>query len=163
MSLHAPDPHVFRGCGASIRQEMHEQTRGSRCSDRQQQWRQSVRACRGGLQSVDELERPVPLQDTVLCAPHAAAAGRRAAAQPPPRSRCHRDAGFQRSSASVTRVALFHYATKSEQDFVVKVQRGSAMKKTGKPWSFFHQVQRCASAAVCCHARCQNCTHTAPV
>eukprot|EP00892_Ulva_mutabilis_P000947 jgi/Ulvmu1/10853/UM007_0027.1 len=95
---------------------------------------------RAGMQSVDEMARPVPLQDNVLCEPRAVAAGRRAAGRPPPKRRCHRDAGFKRSTASVAKAALFHFATKSEQDFEVKVHRGSAMQVTGKKWTFFHQI-----------------------
>lgn len=82
-------------------------------------------------------------QREVLCWPAATQAPRREGAQPSAPPACRRDAGFLRSTASVAKVALFHYATKSEQDFAVKMQRGSAIEGKGKPWSFFHLMAKC--------------------
>ena len=45
--------------------------------------------------------------------------------------------------ASITRVALFHYVTKSRQDYDVKMQRGSGMSRKVKPLSFFEGIARC--------------------
>lgn len=92
---------------------------------------------------MDELGRSVPPLKEVLCWPSAPQTARREMAQPSPPPVCRRDAGFQRSTASVTKVALFHYTTKSKQDFEVKRQRGSAVEKTAKPWSFFHLIAKC--------------------
>ena len=45
--------------------------------------------------------------------------------------------------ASITRVALFHYVTKSRFDYDVKMQRGSGMTQKVKPLSFYEGIERC--------------------
>lgn len=44
---------------------------------------------------------------------------------------------------SVARVALFHYVTRSRDDFAAKHARGSGMSRTGKSWVFFEAITKC--------------------
>lgn len=62
--------------------------------------------------------------------------------------RCYRDAGSMRFPPSVDKVALFHFTTKSHEDFAAKLSRGSAMTHRGKNWRFFERVARCAFASL---------------
>lgn len=92
--------------------------------------------------------RPVPHQNSIMCRPQDGETGSRAArAGEAPQAPCHLDAGFQRSQATAAKIGIFHYTTKSRQDFEVKVHRGSAMRETGKPWSFFDQIDKCVPLA----------------
>ena len=85
---------------------------------------------------VNEIWREIKPRNKNVCLP-------REAALRPGGDRCYQDAGCMHSSASVTRVALFHFTTKSEADFAAKLDRGSAMTHRGKNWSFFERVARC--------------------
>jgi hypothetical protein len=49
-------------------------------------------------------------------------------------------------SASVKRIALFHYCTKSLEDFRIKSSRAGGNNPVGKPLKFFESMQKCASA-----------------
>lgn len=56
---------------------------------------------------------------------------------------------------SVERVALFHYVTRSEEDFARKMERGGGQNAEPKPWSYFHDIAKCAvpltgSDRACC-------------
>lgn len=44
--------------------------------------------------------------------------------------------------ASIARVALFHYVTRSRADFAAKAARGGGLNPVGKPWNFFDSVAR---------------------
>jgi hypothetical protein len=55
----------------------------------------------------------------------------------------------------VDTVALFHYATKSREDFAAKVARGSAMSAAVKRWEWFDQLAECAPLLCCAVLRCQ--------
>lgn len=46
--------------------------------------------------------------------------------------------------ASADYVALFHYATRSREDFEIKQARGQGGSKVGRPWTFFNELERCA-------------------
>jgi hypothetical protein len=52
-------------------------------------------------------------------------------------------AGFMKRSAHIERVALFHYTTKSREDFAHKVARGANGPRV-KDWTFFASMQKCA-------------------
>jgi hypothetical protein len=52
-------------------------------------------------------------------------------------------AGFMKRSAHIQRVALFHYTTKSREDFAHKVARGANGPRV-KDWTFFASMQKCA-------------------
>lgn len=49
---------------------------------------------------------------------------------------------FPSGRPSVERIALFHYVTKSLQDFQMKSKRGSGMGNH-KPITFFHAIEKC--------------------
>ena len=48
---------------------------------------------------------------------------------------------------SVERVAVFHYATKSWQDFAAKMKRGSGMSRSAKKEDYFTSLAKCASSS----------------
>jgi hypothetical protein len=52
--------------------------------------------------------------------------------------------GALNRSPTVERIALFHYATKSWEDFSSKMKRGSGMSKSTKTLSYFQQLEQCA-------------------
>jgi hypothetical protein len=45
----------------------------------------------------------------------------------------------------VERVALFHFTTRSREDFDRKSVRGGGANPVGKPIEFFNQYQRCVT------------------
>ena len=47
--------------------------------------------------------------------------------------------------ASAEKIVLFHYATKSMEDFLAKRARGSGNKALGRPTSFFERWRKCDS------------------
>ena len=47
-----------------------------------------------------------------------------------------------------TRVALFHYVTRSEEDFRRKQARGGGQNRDAKPWTYFEAISKCVSRAV---------------
>ena len=51
---------------------------------------------------------------------------------------------FKQREASVERLALFHYTTKSEEDFRIQPQRRGGINSTPKPQSFFLTWAKCA-------------------
>ena len=51
--------------------------------------------------------------------------------------------GFMMSPPSIERIALYHYITKSRQDFVDKRSRGSGTAKV-RTWDEFEDVSKCA-------------------
>lgn len=55
--------------------------------------------------------------------------------------------GFMMSPPSFRRIALYHYMTKSRQDFVDKRTRGSGTAKI-RTWDEFDEVSRCAAHRV---------------
>jgi hypothetical protein len=63
------------------------------------------------------------------------------------RGNCHSSPGFQLPSSqrSIKRIALFHYATRSLQDFNMKMLRKGANGGPGKSMPFFDMVNRHAS------------------
>jgi len=105
---------------------------------------QAGRQCRDGKHAVNEERRDIRPRYKVVCLPDAAAALR---GDPGDVARCYHDAGSLRNPASVATAALFHFTTKSQQDFDAKLSRGSAMTHRGKNWSFFERVARCARGA----------------
>lgn len=86
---------------------------------------------RDGMQTVDEQFEPIPFRRKEVCTNR----GRD----------CRRDAGFMKRSAHVQRVALFHYTTKSHEDYEKKIARGHSNMRTGKGWPFFENVQTFAT------------------
>ena len=59
---------------------------------------------------------------------------------------CFQTAGSGSASRSARRVALYHYATKSLEDFASKMARGSGMSKASKRMEYFAEVSRCGAA-----------------
>lgn len=58
----------------------------------------------------------------------------------------YEDAGAASSRRHIDSVALFHYSTKSQADFSVKIARGASSGGNPKSWEFFEQLSRCAAA-----------------
>ena len=52
------------------------------------------------------------------------------------------------SGGSAERIALYHYVTKSRQDFAAKTKRGSGMSGATKREDYFQSVQQCAPACL---------------
>jgi hypothetical protein len=52
--------------------------------------------------------------------------------------------GSRYKQPSTDRVALFHYVTRSREDFAYKQQRGGGQNKDAKPWSYFEHIKECA-------------------
>lgn len=62
---------------------------------------------------------------------------------------CYHDAGASWGDVTVTKVALFHFATKSRQDYAIKLARGSAMSvNRRKSWDTFNSLAECAPRLV---------------
>lgn len=59
----------------------------------------------------------------------------------------YEDAGASSSRRHIDSVALFHYSTKSQADFAVKIARGASSGGNPKSWEFFEQLSRCATPA----------------
>lgn len=104
---------------------------------------------RDGMQTVDEKFEPIPFRRKVVCA-YVGPSNSPSRFKPPnslsyddPNSKdCRNDAGFMKRSAHVHRVALFHYTTKSHEDYEKQIARGHSNMKTGKGWPFFDNVQQ---------------------
>lgn len=58
--------------------------------------------------------------------------------------KCFLSAGAIGEPATATKIALYHYATKSLQDFSEKMQRGSGMSKGSKGMDYFAEISRCS-------------------
>lgn len=54
----------------------------------------------------------------------------------------YEDAGASSSRRYIDTVALFHYSTKSQADFAVKIGRGASSGGNPKSWEFFEQLSR---------------------
>jgi hypothetical protein len=90
-----------------------------------------VETYRDGVTTVDELHEQIPFRRSRVCSGQGSTGP------------CHPDAGFMKRSASVQRAAIFHYTTKSHEDFERKVARGSAIRENGKGWDFFGAMVTC--------------------
>lgn len=66
------------------------------------------------------------------------------------RAHCYKSAEPLYRNGTVERVALFHYATKSEEDFQNKMQRGSGMSLRAKGYDYFNEIQKKQSDAEIC-------------
>ena len=53
---------------------------------------------------------------------------------------------------TVAKIVLFHFVTKSLEDFALKQQRGGGLNHNGKPQTFFDHYARCASVTLMVHA-----------
>lgn len=60
--------------------------------------------------------------------------------------RCFLTAGAHGIVNTANKVVLFHYATKSLEDFAGKMVRGSGMSKATKNMEYFAHIARCALA-----------------
>lgn len=56
---------------------------------------------------------------------------------------CYKEAEPLFRNGTVDHVALFHFATKSEQDFKLKMARGSGMSQSAKGYSYFNEIFEC--------------------
>jgi hypothetical protein len=67
--------------------------------------------------------------------------------------------GHLRNAAELKRIALFHYATRSWEDFLLKMERGDGVvgKKLGKKEDFFWFVNGCAPVLGCPLDCCPTC------
>ena len=120
------------------------------------------RACRNDLHAQSETGAAIPdeWRVTSLCKHRArpiTAAHCRAQAAFKPTSHfekcCYSMPAATSQAASVERVALYHFATKSWQDFSVKMQRGSGMSKSAKTAEYFNDLARCGDSfqrCACC-------------
>jgi hypothetical protein len=63
---------------------------------------------------------------------------------------------------SVDRLALFHYATRSREDFAIKQTRGGGNTRVGKSWSYFDILSRCASGTPCLRVVLSHCLECRP-
>lgn len=61
-------------------------------------------------------------------------------------------AKMPRELASVERVVLFHFCTKSLEDYKLKRARAGGTNPVGKPMSFFTQMEKCATLPAFCSA-----------
>jgi hypothetical protein len=59
-------------------------------------------------------------------------------------SKCFLSAGAAGFPATASRIGLYHYATKSLEDFASKMLRGSGMSKATKQMEYFADISRCA-------------------
>jgi hypothetical protein len=57
--------------------------------------------------------------------------------------------------ASVNVLALFHYATRSLEDFQIKQRRAGGNNAVPKPQSFYAHWARCCLSSACCTASAQ--------
>jgi hypothetical protein len=55
---------------------------------------------------------------------------------------CYKTASPMNRLGTVQRVALFHFATKSAQDFRLKMLRGSGMSMRAKGYDYFNKLLR---------------------
>ena len=58
--------------------------------------------------------------------------------------RCFQSSGSIITPERADKVSLYHYATKSLEDFTSKMARGSGMSSAVKDMSYFAQIARCA-------------------
>ena len=56
---------------------------------------------------------------------------------------CYEMPGAASKESSVESVALFHFATKSWEDFDAKMKRGSGMSKSKKTRDYFDRIAEC--------------------
>jgi hypothetical protein len=56
--------------------------------------------------------------------------------------KCLLSAGASGKPATASKIALYHYATKSLQDFSEKMNRGSGMSKRSKGMDYFAEISR---------------------
>jgi hypothetical protein len=119
--------------------------------------------CRNGMNSVNEHGRPIPLNWHVVprCNAHGRKRGKKpsvsdnqckdwsAERSPPPDfvECCTMVAPATERTGTVDKIALFHFATKSEEDFALKQRRGSGMSGGTKTMDYFNQLVKYAIVA----------------
>lgn len=107
-------------------------------------------ACRDGRRSVDEKFQPIdPRDGAYVCSAVPPAVSNQTNTPVPYQHGAHfyEDAGAASSRRHIDTVALFHYSTKSQADFSVKIARGASSGGNPKSWEFFEQLSRCATLA----------------
>lgn len=105
-------------------------------------------ACRDGRRSVDEKFQQIDPRDGVfVCSAVPPAVSNQTRTPVPYQHGAHfyEDAGASSSRRYIDTVALFHYSTKSQADFAVKIQRGASSGGNPKSWEFFEQLSRYAA------------------
>lgn len=65
------------------------------------------------------------------------------AASPQLRMHCYKTAEPLLRNGTADHVALFHYATKSTEDFKNKMERGSGMSLRAKGKDYFNEILKC--------------------
>ena len=111
--------------------------------------------CRNGMVSVDEHAQPLENQWKAIpqrgelglqkwTAKQCHVAGQNDPLSVQTHQHCHLTAAPMRQNATVDKVALFHYATKSLQDFNAKIKRGSGMSYAAKDHGWFNAIKECA-------------------
>lgn len=96
---------------------------------------------RNNKRSVDEHRRPMPWRYPI---PTACTDG--TIQNPNVNLDCRPLPHMQKRPASVDHIALFHYITRSREDFERKVERGGGGGKH-RNWGHFNRVQKCAPPA----------------
>lgn len=100
---------------------------------------------RDGRRSVDEKFQQIDPRDGVfVCSAVPPAVSNQTRTPVPYQHGAHfyEDAGASSSRRYIDTVALFHYSTKSQADFAVKIQRGASSGGNPKSWEFFEQLSR---------------------
>ena len=62
----------------------------------------------------------------------------------PPDETCYKFLDQGKPERHIDRLALFHYAVKSEEDFQAKSDKGTAMGGIPKGWDYFAEKNECA-------------------
>lgn len=103
--------------------------------------------CSGQAHAVNEARQPVPhwQPDCLMHPPRAR--------NPDKLPECFPVPGSMVDPPVATRVALFHYVTRSEADFRRKQSRGGGQNQDGKPWAFFEDMARYAVLKRACLSR----------
>lgn len=63
----------------------------------------------------------------------------------PPTETCYKFLDQSKPDRHIDRLALFHYAVKSEEDFQKKSDKGTAMGGIPKGWDYYAEKNECAS------------------
>ena len=104
--------------------------------------------CRGGRLAVDETRQPVHMTWKMI--PELKGPGISDENCPEDTRKCFRSPGAISVPATADQIAIYHFATKSLEDFANKMARGSSMsRRTRKKMSYFAEVARCVPIHEC--------------
>jgi hypothetical protein len=110
--------------------------------------------CRDGKLAVDENKKPIPPMSKGM--PRWKASGHTDAEcsnlkdqNRMPEGECFLAPGAVGPSHTAEKIALYHFGTKSLEDFTQKMLRGSGMSKATKRMEYFTEIAGCAHLARC--------------